>query len=198
MVWRGLAAMLDECHEGCRVSTASDYEELRCLIEPSATTLVILDLESVDSGDPETACREVLRMAADVRLVVMGSPNEPEAMRRSLSAGALGCVGFNSTEATMTTAFRLAFDGEEYIDPLLAPALIRGNRDRSSSTQISNLTPREKDVLRLLAEGFSNREVSARLFISEKTTKGHVSSILAKLQVTSRLAAAVMAQEVLR
>ncbi len=196
LIRRGLEAVLGDGLERCRVravATAREAKELASRAEPS---VIVLDTEMCEPAAAGAVCADLVAIAPGVRLVVVASVDAPATIRHCLAAGATGCISSDADESAIKAAFAAALRGQRYVDPRIAFAFVR-NDDQMPALAASKLTPRERDVLRLLSEGCSNRTISSRLAISEKTVKGHVSSILAKLHAPSRLAAALMAKTVL-
>lgn len=119
----------------------------------------------------------------------------------AINLGVCGYVVMDQVGDTLCRAIRCVSDGESYVDPRVTAAFFTEFRRVCSQTPLQVrveekagflLTPREKEVLRLIAEGKSNRAISQVLFISEKTAKNHVSSILQKLNVEDRTHAVVL------
>jgi DNA-binding NarL/FixJ family response regulator len=129
-----------------------------------------------------------------LRFCVLSSYANPEIMRRSMSSGADGFVVKDVTPAEFDLALRLLAAGSSYVDPRAGGSLLKrrysGSGDHSA---IDELTPREGEILRLIARGFSNNEIGARLSVAEKTVKNHAGRIFSKLNVTARTQAAVYA-----
>lgn len=130
----------------------------------------------------------------NVRFCVLSSFANPDVMQRSIACGADGFVVKDVTPGELDVAFRVLAAGSSYVDPRVAGGMLKR---RYVSTEpgsgISELTAREADILRLIATGFSNKEISAKLKLSEKTIKNYVSRIFSKLNVTARTQAAVYA-----
>lgn len=149
--------------------------------------LVLLDCDSDMMGAREllTKCRAIL---PDAKVCVLSSQIRPEAMHRALASGADGYIVKDTTPAELLTSIkRIQTDGF-YADPRLAKVLLKKNSLHRSTVELS---ARELDVARLIAQGLSNREISERLILSDKTVKNHVSSIFSKLNVTARTQVAI-------
>jgi len=108
-------------------------------------------------------------------------------------AGAAGYLLKNSQPAELARAVRAAHAGEAIIDPTVAARLVHALSKRPAATAFDDLTTRERGVLALIAQGRSNKRIALELGISEKTVKTHVGHVLAKLDVTDRTQAAVLA-----
>ena len=118
-----------------------------------------------------------------VRVLMFTAHSEQELLWESLDAGAKGFVLKDSDSASLVTALRQVVGGEPYVDPRLAPDFLRQlARPRPGGI----LSAREREILQMLADGHSNREVSERLVLSVETVKTHVKHILAKLEAEHR------------
>lgn len=130
---------------------------------------------------------EVLRRRgpAGPRVLMLTTVGRPREIRQALDSGAAGFVLKDSSGDELAAAVRAAHQGVTVLSPAAASALSAGGA----------LTPRERDVLELLGEGLSNRDIAARLRLAERTVKVHVGNVLAKLGVTSRTQAALLARD---
>jgi two-component system response regulator DesR len=130
---------------------------------------------------------EVLRRLGPTapRVLMLTTVGRPREIREALTAGAAGFVLKDSSGDELVAAVRAAHQGVTALSPAVASALTGGGA----------LTPRERDVLELLGEGLSNRDIAARLRLAERTVKVHVGNVLAKLGVTSRTQAALVARD---
>jgi DNA-binding NarL/FixJ family response regulator len=193
---RGLEALLAEGNSECRVWAVASAPEANVLAATVQPSVIVIDGQLCQPVTAGAMCADLLAAAPAARLIVVASTANPATIRRCIVAGALVCLSPESDESVFKEAFAMARRGQRYVDARVAHALAC-NDDALMAVGSSRLTPRERDVLQLLSEGCSNRTISARLTISEKTVKGHVSSVLAKLNAPSRLAAALMAPTVL-
>ena len=116
---------------------------------------------------------------------------QPDLLQHCLSAGADAYIVKDSSLQELLTAITTLGEGSSYVDPRVAADLLRRGADQPSGT--TNLSPREMDIIRLIAQGMSNRDIGRRLILSEKTVKNHVSHIFSKLHFTTRSQAAVHA-----
>ena len=134
----------------------------------------------------------------NVRFCVLSSYANPDVMQRSIACGADGFVVKDVSPSELDVALRVLASGSSYVDPRVAGGMLKRRYvsttgGSSAGSAISELTAREADILRLIASGFSNKEISAKLKLSEKTIKNYVSRIFSKLNVTARTQAAVYA-----
>jgi NarL family two-component system response regulator YdfI len=147
---------------------------------------VLIDLPQPDSQFSATAA--ALKDAGASVLVLIDEPDLTWTVRL-LRAGVSAVLPRESTASEIYSAIQAATTGLILLDPEIAQNLaasVRGERNESSAEMIEDLTAREIQVLRLLAEGLGNKEIAARLGISDHTAKFHISSILAKLGASSR------------
>ncbi len=149
-----------------------------------------LDNATHDVGEALTLARSVL---PNVRFCVLSSYANPDVMQRSIASGADGCVVKDVSPSELDVAFRVLASGSSYVDPRVAGGMLKRRSVSTAGSAISDLTGREADILRLIAGGLSNKEISARLRLSEKTIKNYVSRIFSKLNVSARTQAAVYA-----
>ena len=157
--------------------------------------------------DGVAATRELARRAPDCRVVMLTTFDDEEYVVQALRAGASGYLLKDRPAAELAAAVRLASAGVVQFDPAaaarLSAALDRSHarpaaapaRRRSRPLHDPALTAREVEVLRLLAAGLNNREIAARLYLSEGTVKNHVSRILDRLGLRDRTQAAIYARD---
>ncbi|MBV8149565.1 MAG: response regulator transcription factor [Candidatus Eremiobacteraeota bacterium] len=154
--------------------------------------LILLDLDgsAVELTEALTLCRESVPQA---RVCVLSMRPQPEIMQRCLAAGAEGYIIKDITPAELMRAVKMVAAGETYVDPRVAGGLLRRRSMSNGRPDLDELSVRETEVIRLIAEGLSNKEISARLNLSEKTVKNHISRIFSKLNIYARAQAAVHA-----
>lgn len=153
--------------------------------------LILLDLDggAIELGEALATCRAA---APEARICVLSMRTQPEITQRCLSAGADGYIIKDVTPAELIRAVRMVCSGETYVDPRVAGGILR-RRMGNGRHDLNELSAREMEVIRLIAEGLSNKEISARLSLSEKTIKNHISRIFSKLSICARSQAAVHA-----
>lgn len=151
--------------------------------------VVVID---IDTDDVDTTVDALRGASPDTRICLLSTYSQPEVMQRCLSAGADGYIVKDSSLQELIAAIKAIGEGNSYVDPRVAAALLR-RRAPSHVPYTSQLSPRETDIIRLIAQGLSNRDIGRRLVLSEKTVKNHVSRIFSKLHFTARSQAAVHA-----
>ena len=153
--------------------------------------VVLMDLVMPD-GDGVEAIRDLLAAAPGTRVLVLSSFADDEKVFAAMQAGAAGYLLKDVAPDQLAEAVRDVHRGRPALHPDVAARLMRRVADPGGPA-LEVLTPRERDVLQLVVEGFANKQIARRLRITEKTVKTHVSSILQKLGVHDRTAAAVLA-----
>jgi DNA-binding NarL/FixJ family response regulator len=152
--------------------------------------VIVLDIDGLTT--PIEVAINACESASPQSLVcVLSAQHRPRVMQRALSAKAAAYIVKDTAPATMIEIVHSVARGDYYADPRLAGAMLRRRSTRSS--EASELSSREFEIVRLIADGLSNREIGNRLSLSEKTVKNHVSHILAKLKVNARSGVAVYA-----
>ncbi|SCF78417.1 response regulator transcription factor [Streptomyces sp. Ncost-T10-10d] len=160
--------------------------------------VAILDVRLPD-GDGITVCRELRSRMPELACLMLTSFDDDEALLDAIMAGAAGYVLKEIKGSDLVTAVRTLASGRSTLDPSTTARLMTSLREEESGTgseeddALSELSPREKDVLALIGEGLTNSQIGKRLYLSEKTVKNHISRLLAKLGVERRIQAAVIA-----
>ncbi|HEX7345327.1 MAG TPA: response regulator transcription factor, partial [Candidatus Limnocylindrales bacterium] len=158
--------------------------------------VILMDL-LMPNMDGVTAIGRIKAERPETEIVTMTSFIEEEKVTSALEAGASGYVLKDAEAEEVAAAVRAAFAGEVHLDPAVARLLAQRMRAKKSPDEelAEPLTDREKDVLRLLGQGMSNKEIGTELFITERTARTYVSNILGKLGLASRTQAALYAVE---
>ena len=196
VVREGLRTFL-ELQDGIEVAgEAADGVEALEQVERLRPDVVLMDLV-MPRLDGVGAMRRLRVHHPEARVVVLTSFLEDERLLPAMQAGAAGYLLKNAEPSELARAIRAADRGEAIIDPTVAARLVRALADASSRrvAEPERLTRREREVLELIVGGRSNKRIALELGISEKTVKTHVGHLLAKLGVTDRTQAALMAVE---
>ena len=160
--------------------------------EGRAPDVIVMDLQMAPIDGIEST-RRVRALYDHIEVVALTSFAEEERVHAALDAGASGYVLKDSDADDVAAAVRAAHRGELQIDPVVARKLMSSLHRPREENPISELTPREVDVLRLVATGQPNKKIATELAISERTARTHVSRILRKLELSSRTQAALWA-----
>ena len=157
--------------------------------------VVILDL-AMPGSDGFAALHEFGRLQPQLPVVVLSSSEDPRDVRRALASGALGYIPKSAPPRTILAAVQFVLAGNVYVPTLMAHESTSDRaEDRSIPRSGVSLTGRQIDVLRLLCEGRSNKEIARTLGVSQKTVKVHVTAIFKALNVSTRTQAAAMADK---
>jgi two-component system, NarL family, response regulator LiaR len=196
VVRTGLRVFLDLQPDMEVVGEAADGSEGVAMARRLEPDVVLMDL-LMPNMDGVTAIGRIKAERAETEIVTMTSFIEEEKVTSALEAGASGYVLKDAEAEEVAAAVRAAYAGEVHLDPAVARLLAQRMRDRKSPKDelAEPLTEREKDVLRLLGQGMSNKDIGATLFITERTARTYVSNILGKLGLASRTQAALYAVE---
>ncbi len=193
IVRNGVRAYLDSQPDLQVVGEAGSGEEAVQLAADLVPDVVLMDL-AMPGMDGVEATWRVRRVSPRSQVVVLTSFHEDSHIFPAIKAGALSYLLKDIGPAELAEAVRAASHGEAVLHPRVAARLVKELRgERGEINPFNELSDREQEVLRLIAEGMSNAEIAEKLFLSEKTVKGHVSNILSKLHLNDRTQAAVYA-----
>lgn len=177
------------------VGSAEDGAEAVQLVALHQPDLVLMDLKMPGMNGIE-ATRRIRAQYPEVKVLVLTTYDDDEWVFDAIRAGASGYLLKDTPREEVIKAVRGTVEGRSFVDPSVAGRLLNQVADQQTqpATLITDkLTERELDVLRLLARGFSNADIAARLHLSAGTVRNHVSAIFAKLDVSDRTQAAVIA-----
>lgn len=186
VVTRSLKAYLESFPDLRVIGIASSGEELLARYDAWRPAVVLQDLLMPGGVDGIETTRRLIERDPSVRVVALTASVDEARMMGVLRAGAVGYVRKDAEPEVLLQAVRAVAAGRTYIDPSVAVRLVTAGRG-------DDLTPRERDVLRLLALGRSNKDIAAALVIGEETVKSHVARLLGKLGVQNRAQAIVQA-----
>ena len=195
----GLRHLLRDSGAKLRIDEARDYEETaRRLSEIEHLDLLLLDL-NMPGMEGFHGVHQLCQLAPDVPVVVVSVRDRADDVRQALDAGAMGYIPKSSTPEVMVGALQLVLSGGVYLPPNLLnePAPAGAGRDAETTDRkgslLDRLTPRQRDVLALLAEGKSNKQIADSLGLAPGTVKIHISRILRAFGVQNRTQAVITA-----
>ncbi|GIN73335.1 DNA-binding response regulator [Bacillus sp. J14TS2] len=191
---QGLMTLFMIDHDFRVVGQAEKGETAVSLAKEFVPDVVLMDLVMPGINGVE-AIREVKKVSPRSQVIVLTSYHEDKYIFPALRAGAISYVLKDIEPEQLIKTVKRAVNGETVMDSQIATRVVQEIRDtkQSSSNPFSELSERELEVLKLIANGLTNAEIAEQLFISEKTVKGHVSNILSKLHMLDRTKAAVFA-----
>lgn len=182
-----------EAHGELEVKGAvSNGEEAIRAVEELQPDIVLMDLV-MPGMDGIEAIRYIKNLNLNTRIIVMTSFAQDNKVFPAIKAGAEGYLLKDIAPDDLVSAIKTVYTGRPVLHPDIAQKLMLSFSGRGGSTTTEKLTPRETEVLELIAYGLSNEEIANKLFISDKTVKTHVSNILHKLNVAHRTQAALYA-----
>lgn len=193
IVRRGVRDLIDAEPDLCVVGEAGTVDEALHRIPPLAPDVAILDVRLPDGSGVEV-CREIRSTHPDVRCIMLTSYSDDEALVETILAGAAGYVLKQISGSSLVDAIRVVASGGSMLDPEVTQKVTaRLRQSATEDEQLQHLTPQERRILGLLAEGLTNRQIADEMFLAEKTVKNYVSNLLAKLGMNRRTEAAVYA-----
>jgi two-component system response regulator DevR len=200
VVRRGVHDLLDAEEDLEVVGEAGTVAQALARVPALRPDVAVLDVRLPD-GDGVSVCRELRSQMPELVCLMLTSFDDEEALLDAIMAGASGYVLKQITGTDLVTAVRTVASGQSMLDPGATSRLMarmRGDavKDQQPSDALSALTEREREILALIGEGLTNRQIGQRLFLAEKTVKNHISRLLAKLGVERRVQAAVIATQV--
>ena len=190
VVRSGLATFLGAYDDLELVGEAKNGLDALNLCRKKKPDVILMDL-MMPEMDGIAATRAILADYPDIKIIAMTSFEEEELVQGVLSAGAMGYLLKNVTADDLAKAIRDAVSGRSTLSPEAATALIHATRPTQQPS--FDLTEREREVLNLVVQGYSNQQIADAMVISVATVKAHISSILSKLQVSSRAEASAYA-----
>ncbi|MFI9755150.1 response regulator [Streptomyces collinus] len=202
VVRRGLADLLDAEPDIAVVGDAENVEHALARGPALRPDVAVLDVRLPD-GDGITVCRELRSRMPGLACLMLTSFDDEEALLDAIMAGASGYVLKQIKGSDLVSAVRTVASGRSMLDPETTARLMRSLRSDPSEQQavapeLASLSPREREILVLIGDGLTNREIGRKLYLSEKTVKNHISRLLAKLGVQRRVQAAVLASQLER
>ena len=197
VVRQGLARLVDGSADMEVVGTAADGGEALEVIRTSHPDVVLMDLQ-MPGTDGVAATRAIVGAGLGAQVLVLTSFSDEERIVAALDAGAVGYLLKDADADDVLDGIRAVSRGESPIHPRAARALLGARRpggpERAGGGPAAGLTPREREVLSLVAAGLANKQIARRLGITDRTVKAHLTSVFARLGVEDRTQAALWAQ----
>ncbi|WP_406102489.1 response regulator transcription factor [Streptomyces sp. NBC_01003] len=199
VVRRGLTDLLNAEPDISVVGDAENVEHALARGPALRPDVAVLDVRLPD-GDGISVCRELRSQMPELACLMLTSFDDEEALLDAIMAGASGYVLKQIKGSDLVSAVRTVASGQSMLDPATTARLMRSLRTDPDAVpelapELAGLSPRERDILALIGDGLTNREIGKRLYLSEKTVKNHISRLLAKLGVHRRVQAAVLATQ---
>src|SRR4051794_27177468 len=196
VVRRGIAELLDAVPGFEVVGEAGTAAQALARVRAVRPDVALLDGRLPD-GSGIDVCLEIRSELPDTYCLILTSYDDPDAVLAAVLAGASGYVLKEVRTAGLVDAIRQVAQGRSLIDPgLIAQVMDRVRAGNTTDNRLAALSPREREVLDLIADGLTNRQIGERMYLAEKTVKNYVSSLLSKLGMQRRTQAAVFGVEV--
>src|SRR5687767_11207428 len=193
VVRRGLHDLLESEGDIEIVGESGSAREATARIPALRPDVAVLDGRLPD-GSGIDVCRDVRSIDPTIKALILTSYDDDDALFSAIMAGAAGYVLKQVRGTDLLETVRRVADGQSMLDPAVtAQVLERLRRGPEKSDALAGLTDRERQILELIGEGLTNRQIGERIFLAEKTIKNYVSSLLAKLGLERRTQAAVFA-----
>jgi DNA-binding NarL/FixJ family response regulator len=192
IVRRGLRELLEAQTDLEVVGEASNAEEALTRVPPTRPDVAILDVRLPGVSGIEV-CRDLRALVPDLRCLMLTSFADDEALFSAILAGASGYLLKQIRGPELVMAIRRVAEGQSLIDPALTATVMERLRGKHEDERIARLSPQERRILDLIAEGKTNRQIGAEMYLAEKTVKNYVSNLLAKMGFSRRTEAAVYA-----
>jgi two-component system, NarL family, response regulator DevR len=199
VVRRGVRDLLDDEPDIEVIGEGGTVEQALVRVPALRPQVAVLDVRLPD-GDGVSVCRELRSRMPELACLMLTSFDDEEALLDAIMAGASGYVLKQIQGSDLVSAVRTVAGGQSLLDPSATTKLmarLRGGRQEEEKPDgLQGLTGREREILALIGEGLTNRQIGQRLYLAEKTVKNHISRLLAKLGVERRIQAAVIATQV--
>ncbi|GGL11486.1 response regulator [Streptomyces flaveus] len=198
VVRRGVHDLLNDEPDITVIGEAANVEQALVRVPALRPQVAVLDVRLPD-GDGVTVCRELRSQMPELACLMLTSFDDEEALLDSIMAGASGYVLKQIQGSDLVSAVRTVARGQSLLDPSATAKLMarlrQGQEPEPEPDALPGLTDREREILALIGEGLTNRQIGQRLYLAEKTVKNHISRLLAKLGVERRIQAAVIATQ---
>ncbi|MEO6886129.1 MAG: response regulator transcription factor [Jatrophihabitantaceae bacterium] len=198
IVRRGIADLLEAEQDITIVGEAGTASEALSRIPAARPHVAVLDARLPD-GSGIDVCRDIRSSMPEVRCLILTSYDDNDAVFAAVMAGAAGYLLKQIRGTNLIEAIRQVAAGKSLLDPAVTERLLARLRDgEPEDKRLASLSVREREILDLITEGLTNREIAGRLFLAEKTVKNYVSGLLSKLGMERRTQAAVFGADVRR
>ncbi len=192
LVRRGIRDLLEAEEDLIVVGEAGTAEEAVGRIPATTPRVAVLDVRLPD-GDGIEVCRESRSKHPEIACIMLTSYSDDEAVYAAIMAGAAGYVLKQVRGSDLLDGIRRVARGESLLDPVVTTRILERIRDGDANDELAGLTDQERNILALIADGLTNRQIGERLFLAEKTVKNYVSNLLSKLGMSRRTEAAAYA-----
>jgi len=196
VVRMGLRTLLERRDNIAVVGEAGTVEEAIAAAERTEPDVIVMDIRLPD-GNGVDACREIRGHRPETKVIMLTSYADDEAIYGSIMAGASGYLLKQTRGQDLASAIERVAAGESLLDPGITEKVLKRMRElaEGESDELAVLTPQERKIIGLIAEGKTNKEIAEDVFLSDKTVKNYVSSILSKLNLRRRSEAAAFIAE---
>ena len=196
VVRMGLRTLLERRENIAVVGEAGTVEEAVAAAERTEPDVIVMDIRLPD-GSGVDACREIRGQRPETKVIMLTSYADDEAIYGSIMAGAAGYLLKQTRGQDLASAIGRVAAGESLLDPGITEKVLKRMRQlaEGESDDLAALTPQERKIIGFIAEGKTNKEIAEVVFLSDKTVKNYVSSILSKLNLRRRSEAAAFIAE---
>ncbi len=196
VVRMGLRTLLERRENIAVVGEAGTVEEAIAAAEHTEPDVIVMDIRLPD-GSGVDACREIRGQRPETKVIMLTSYADDEAIYGSIMAGASGYLLKQTRGQDLASAIGRVTAGESLLDPGITEKVLKRMRElaEGESDDLAALTPQERKIIGLIAQGKTNKEIAQDVFLSDKTVKNYVSSILSKLNLRRRSEAAAFIAE---
>jgi len=196
VVRMGLRTLMEKKEKFAVVGEAGDVAEAITTARRTEPDVIVMDIRLPDGSGVE-ACREIRNERPDTKVIMLTSYADDEAVYGSIMAGASGYLLKQTRGQDLARAIERVAQGESLLDPAVTDKVLERMRNLAAggSDELAALSPQERKILSGIAEGKTNKEIAEDVFLSDKTVKNYVSSILSKLNLRRRAEAAAFLAE---
>ena len=183
----GIKAMLSDVEGIQIIAQAGSGKELFDLLKTKNADVIILDIELPDMSGIDI-CRQVTQEYPDTRILILSMYTGEEFIFKAISEGAKGYLPKNTNREELVMAIKSVSENREYFSPVISGIMLKSYIQKAKSRNtnaidLTDLSKREIEILRMLAEGYQNTEIAEKLFISIRTVESHKSHVMQKLEI---------------